>query len=105
MKITEALEKGNGYAHRHGFVAVFLDGNDVVRWDATGQPPVALNYIVLDDWLPGKPEPEKCEACEEADKLHPVVPEGGCFLTEKKAEVFMSDHLRKHHCQCKKEAP
>lgn len=104
MRITEALEKGHPRLTMKGVrsdVYAFIDSDGVFKWNHTNLPVRAK--LLIQDWLPY--EPEKCEACKEADKLHAVVPEDGCFLTEQKAEVFMSEHLRKYHCTCKKEAP
>jgi hypothetical protein len=56
-------------------------------------------HILATGWFPYSPEPEKCEACREADELEArhdflMYPFNGPFVR----------HLRSH-CQCKKEAP
>lgn len=54
---------------------------------------VTLEDIMSNNWQPSKPV-ELCEACKEAD------------MTDEKTgmRTLETDHLRKWHCVCKKEA-
>lgn len=106
MNITEALEKGKGKAileclpddyvcvmawnfHDEEVDTVF---GDILVWNKTKRP-VVYSFYSRTAWLPYQPEPEKCEACKEADdrKTRMTYPDD-----------VISDHLRKFHCTCKK---
>jgi hypothetical protein len=52
------------------------------------QYPMGSMSILADDWEVY--EPEKCEACQEAD-----------WLVQRGCHSNNSDHLRKYHCTCK----
>ena len=61
------------------------------RWDSGGVG--SLPRIFAEGWQPSRPV-ELCEACKEAD------------MTDEKTgmRTLETDHLRKWHCVCKKEA-
>lgn len=102
MNITEALEKGKGKASRLIFGGWYA-GNDhagYLSWftkKGSRQTQVAYDQIICTDWLPYNSEPEKCEACQEAEE---IMESHDAMMVQVTARY--AAHLRKFHCTCKK---
>lgn len=100
MTLVEALEKGLKKINEPGnqaYLSVEDDGNLIWRSKSTNEPVepehqgLRADQILQDYWLPYE-EPEKCDACKEAD--------AALARGISTSIVLLADHLRKYHCTC-----